>query len=66
MRLVLFRRFEGPVNNPSIRKESFTWIVPLDTLSTRVELGRDIFGCRHRGVGNDGRIRNLLKKTQGR
>ena len=31
---------EGSVSNPSIWKESFTWIVPSDTLSARVEFGR--------------------------
>ena len=48
---------EGPVKNPSIWKESLTWIVPrirrvtywLQTLSW--------------GVGDDGRIGNLLEKT---
>ena len=41
---------EGPVKNPSIWKEHLTWIIFLDTFCTR--------------VGNDGRIRNLLYKTQ--
>ena len=31
---------EGSVKNPSIWKESFTWIVPSDTLFTRGEFGR--------------------------
>ena len=31
---------EGPVKNPSIWKESLTWIVPSDTLCTREEFGR--------------------------
>ena len=55
---------EGPVKNPSFWKESLTWIVP----SIRSVRGGNLegwhMGCRHWGVGNDGRIRNLLQKTQ--
>ena len=50
--------------NPSIWTESLTWIVPW----VRSVRGMNLEGwhtdCRHWGVGNDGRIRNLLKKTQ--
>ena len=53
---------ERPVKNPSIGKESLTWIVPW----IRSVRGEDLEGwqidCRHWGVGHDGRIRNLLKK----
>ena len=35
-----------------------------DTLYTRVNVEGWHIGCRHWGVGNDGRIRNLLWKTQ--
>ena len=55
---------ERPVKNPSIWKESLTWIVR----RIRSLRGRNLegwrTGCRHRGVGNDGRIWNLLEKTQ--
>ena len=55
---------ERPVKNPSIWKESLTWIVPW----IRSVRGRNLegwhVGCRHWGVGNDGRIRNLLEETQ--
>ena len=46
---------EGSVKNPSIWKESLTWIVP------RI---RSVRGCNLEGTGNDGRIGNLLEKTQ--
>ena len=56
--------FERSVKNPSIWKESLTWIVPW----IRSVRGRNLegwrTGCRSWGVGNDGRIGNLLKKTQ--
>ena len=46
------------------RKESLTWIVPW-ILSVRGEnLEGWHNGCWHCGAGNDGRIRNLLEKTQ--
>ena len=52
---------EGPVKNPSIWKESLTWIV----LRIRIVRGRiRKAGCRPWGVGDDGRIGNLLEKTQ--
>ena len=55
---------EGSVPNPSNWKESFTWIVP----RIRILRGRNLegwrTGCRHWGVGNDGRIWNLPEKTQ--
>ena len=54
---------ERPVKNPSIWKESLMWIVP----RIRFVRGRNLegwhFGCRPWGVGNDGRIGNLLEKT---
>ena len=55
---------ERPVKNPSIWKESVTWIVP----RIRSVRGGNLEGwrtdCRPWGVGDDGRIGNLLKKTQ--
>ena len=55
---------ERPVKNPSIWKESLTWIVPW-IRSVRVwNLEGWHHGCRHWGVGNDGRMGNLLEKTQ--
>ena len=53
---------EGPVKNPSIRKESITWIVPRIRIVRGVNSEGWRTGCRHWRVGNDGRIRNLLKK----
>ena len=51
---------EGPVKNPPLWKESLlTWIVP----RIRIVRGRNT-GRRPWGVGDDGRIGNLLKKTQ--
>ena len=55
---------EGPVKNPSIWKESFTWTVPLIRFVRGENLEGWRTGCRPWGVGNDGRIGNLLKKTQ--
>ena len=52
---------ERPVKNPSIWKESITGLF-LALYAGRIWNGWQI-GCRHWGVGNDGRIRNLLKKT---
>ena len=53
---------ERSVPNPSIWKKSFTWIVP----RIRSLRGGNLEGwrtdCRPWGVGDDGRIRNLLKK----
>ena len=53
---------EGSVTSPSIWKEIFTWIVPW----IRFVRGWNLEGwpscCRHWGIGNDGRIGNLLKK----
>ena len=55
---------ERSVPNPSIWKESFTWIVP----RIRSVRGWNFEGwrtdCRPWGVGDDGRIRNLFEKTQ--
>ena len=55
---------EGPVKNPSIWKESLTWIVPRIRFVRGWNLEGWHIGCRHWGVGDDGRIRNLLEKTQ--
>ena len=55
---------EGPVKNPSNWKESLTWIVPRIRIVRGVNLEGWRPGCRHWGVGDDGRIGNLLKKTQ--
>ena len=55
---------EGPVKNPSIWKESFTWIVPLIRFVRGENLEGWRTGCRPWGVGNDGRIGKLLQKTQ--
>ena len=56
--------FEGSVKNPSIWKESLTWIVP----RIRSVRGRNLEGWRTGrrpwGVGDDGRIWNLFEKTQ--
>ena len=55
---------EGSVKNPSTWKESLTWIVP----RIRSVRGGNLEGWRTDrrpwGVGNDGRIGNLLRKTQ--
>ena len=55
---------EGSVPNPPIWKESFTWIVP----RIRSLRGETLEGWRTDrrpwGVGDDGRIENLLEKTQ--
>ena len=55
---------EGSIPNPSIRKESFTWIVP----RIRSVRGWNLEGWRTDrrpwGVGDDGRIGNLLEKIQ--
>ena len=55
---------EGPIKNPSIWKESLTWIVPRIRSVRGVNLEGWRTGCRPWGVGDDGRIGNLLKKTQ--
>ena len=55
---------ERSVPNPSIWKESFTWIVPRIRSVRGENLEGWRTGCRPWGVGNDGRIGNLLKKTQ--
>ena len=56
--------FEGSVKNPSIWKESPTWIVPW----IRSVRGENLEGWRTDrrpwGVGDDERIGNLLEKTQ--
>ena len=55
---------ERLVKNPSIWKESLTWMVP----RIRSVRGRNLegwrTGCRSWGVGEYGRIGNLLEKTQ--
>ena len=55
---------ETSVPNPSIWKEIFTWIVP----RIRIVRGENLEGWRPDrrpwGVGDDGRIENLLQKTQ--
>ena len=55
---------EGPVKNPSIWKESLPWIVS----RIRIVRGRNLEGWRTDrrpwGVRDDGRIGNLLEKTQ--
>ena len=52
---------ERPVKNPSIWKESLTWIVPWIRFVRGWNLeGWQNIGCWQWGVGNDGRIRNLL------
>ena len=55
---------ERPVKNPSIWKESLTWIVPRISIVRGWNLEGGRTGCRPGGVGDDGRIGNLLKKTQ--
>ena len=55
---------ERPVKNPSSWKEILTWIVPWIRFVRGGYLEGWRTGCRHWGVGNDGRIGNLLKKTQ--
>ena len=52
------------VKNPSLWKESLTWIVPRVRSVRGREFGRGYNGCIHWGVGEDGRIGNLRKKTQ--
>ena len=61
---VLLYFCERPVSNPSIWKESFTWIVPWIRSVRGENLDGWHNGCRHWGVGDDGRIGNLLEKTQ--
>ena len=55
---------EGSVTHPSIWKEGFTWIVP----RIRIVRGGNSEGWRTDrrpwGVGDDGRIGNLLEETQ--
>ena len=53
---------ERPLKNPSIWKESLTWIVPRIRSVRGGNLEGWHNGCRHWGAGNDGRIGNLLKK----
>ena len=56
--------FEGSVTHPSTWKESFTWIVPRIRIVRGGNLEWWRTGCRPWGVGDDGRIGNLLGKTQ--
>ena len=55
---------ERPVKNPSIWKESLTWIVPRICIIRGGNLEGWRTGCRPWGVGDDGLIWNLLEKTQ--
>ena len=55
---------EGPGKNPSIWKESLIWIVPRIRSVRGWNLEGWRTGCRPWGVGDDGRIGNLLEKTQ--
>ena len=55
---------EGPVKNPSIWKESLTWILPWIRIVRGVNLEGWRTDRRPWGVGDDGRIGNLLEKTQ--
>ena len=50
-------------SSPSIWKESLTWIVLRIRSARGVNLEGWQTGCRHSGVGNYGRIWNLLDKT---
>ena len=50
--------------NSSIWQESLTWIVPWIRSVRGENLEGWHTGCRHWGVGDDGRIGNLLEKTQ--
>ena len=61
---VSFHNCEGSVKNPSIWTESLTWIVPLIRSVRGRNLERWRTDRRPWGVGNDGRIGNLLEKTQ--
>ena len=61
---VLPKNCEGPVTNPSILKESLTWIVPRIRNVREENLDGWRAGCRPWEVGDDGRIGNLLEKTQ--
>ena len=55
---------ERPVKNPSIWKENLTWIVPRIRFVRGENLEWWRSGRRPWGVGDDGRIRNLLEKTR--
>ena len=55
---------ERPVPNPSIWKESLTWIVPRIRSVRGENLEGWRTGRRPWGIGDDGRIGNLLEKTQ--
>ena len=55
---------ERPVKNPLIWKESLTCVVPWIRFVRGVNLEGWRTGCRPWGVGDDGRIGNLLEKTQ--
>ena len=55
---------ERPVKNLSIWKKSLTWIVPRICTVRGVNLEGWRTDRRPWGVGNDGRIGNLLHKTQ--
>ena len=53
---------ERPAKNPSIWKESLTWIVPRIRSVRGVNLEGWHLGRRHWGVGDDGRIGNHAKR----
>ena len=55
---------ERPLKNPSFLKESLALIVLWIRSVRRWNLEGWQNNCRHWGVGNDGRIGHLLKKTQ--
>ena len=61
LNVILF--FERPVKIPSVWQESLTWIAPRIRIARGGKLEGWRSGCRPWGVG-DGRIGNLLKKTQ--
>ena len=62
--VLLRKNCEGSVSNPSIWKESLTWVVPRIRFVRGGNLEGWRTGCIHWGIGGDGRIWNLRKKTQ--
>ena len=61
---VSVKNYEGPVKNPSIWKESLTWIVSRIRIVRGGHLEGWRIGCTPRGVEDDKRIGNLLRKIQ--
>ena len=53
-----------PVKAPPIWQESFTWNIHRKNTIRGWNLERRFSGCRHWGIGKDGRIRNLSSKNQ--